>query len=401
MLSSIQARVFGLTWLSYASFYLTRKNLSVVKSQLEATNVSLEALATIDTAYMIAYALGQFISGTLGDAFGARRILSLGMLGSALCAWAFSLGEGAAIFGVAFGLQGLCQSTGWPNNIKAMTPFFSQEVRGRVMGLWCTCYQVGGLAGTALATALMVRYGWRSAFWVPALWVASVSLLLFFTLPSASGVSDDDSKAHEEEPQVSLRTLLKEPAVWSYGGSYFSLKLIRYSLLFWLPYYLVKALGYEESIAGFLSMSFEVGGIVGAVVTGWIADRYFAKSRVMLLAPMLLGLAVALVAYQWLGHLGPIVNVATMVLVGVLIVGPEALMTGAIPQDLGGHAGAGTAAGVINGLGSLGAILQGFVTVWVSATFGWSMLFYVFIGLSVLSAAALLPVVMAHSRATV
>ena len=40
--------MFALTWLSYASYYFTRKNLSVVKSRLYDTlHISTTALGTI------------------------------------------------------------------------------------------------------------------------------------------------------------------------------------------------------------------------------------------------------------------------------------------------------------------------------------------------------------------
>lgn len=38
--------------------------------------------------------------------------------------------------------------------------------------------------------------------------------------------------------------------ILNYGAAYFCLKLIRYSLLFWLPYYLSVALQYEKETAG-------------------------------------------------------------------------------------------------------------------------------------------------------
>ncbi len=49
---------------------------------------------------------------------------------------------------LAFAVNGLCQSTGWPGTVKAMQPFFKSRVRGRVLGLWATNYQAGGLVAT-------------------------------------------------------------------------------------------------------------------------------------------------------------------------------------------------------------------------------------------------------------
>ena len=71
---ALQVRTFALTWLSYSSYYFTRKNLSVCKSRLhDDLGLSMTALGSIDTLYLASYALGMFLSGTLGDRIGARR----------------------------------------------------------------------------------------------------------------------------------------------------------------------------------------------------------------------------------------------------------------------------------------------------------------------------------------
>src|SRR5687767_5979208 len=89
-LASYQVRAFALTWFSYAGYYLTRKPLSVVKARLQdEMGVSTYMLGFMETGYLAAYALGQFVSGLIGDRVGARRLLGVGMIGSAACAYAF------------------------------------------------------------------------------------------------------------------------------------------------------------------------------------------------------------------------------------------------------------------------------------------------------------------------
>ncbi|MEZ4267503.1 MAG: MFS transporter [Myxococcota bacterium] len=415
---SLQVRVFALTWLSYASFYLTRKDFSVVKGRLESDlDLTLAQLGMIDTLYLAAYAVGQFVSGSLGDRFGPRRILAVGMIGTATCAAAFGASSLFVPFLAAFAINGLFQSTGWSNNVAAMAPWFGRKVRGLVMGFWATNYQVGGLLATALAGWLLVHYGWRAAFFVPAAWVGGVGLLLFFFLVERPGDVGLPPVDHEERPPEiqpgpatsaaatpaaavdpdaparpsGMRRMLRSPTVWALGASYFCIKLIRYSLLFWLPYYLHKRLGYEEDVAAYLSTAFEAGGIVGVIAVGWVSDRFFSDNRARLIAPTLLALAVALAAYRIVGDWGMAANAISMAIVGFLLFGPDALLSGAAAQDIGGDDAAASAAGIINGLGSIGAILQGVVTATISAMYGWDALFYVFVLTATLAAVAVLP----------
>ena len=66
---------FALTWLTYASFYLARKSLAVVKVAVEEVprstlQITREQFGIIDSIYLGAYALGQFIGGSLTAFFG-------------------------------------------------------------------------------------------------------------------------------------------------------------------------------------------------------------------------------------------------------------------------------------------------------------------------------------------
>jgi sugar phosphate permease len=387
-----RGQVFALTWLAYASYYLCRKGFPVSKARLASEyHLSLGTLGAIDTGYLAAYALGLFASGLACDAIGSRRLLGCGMLLAAAATSLFGLGSTAAVFALAFTLNGLFQSTGWPGTVKAMTPWFSAGERGKVMGLWSTCYQVGGIAATALAAALLTHWGWRSSFFVPASLTAAVGVAVLVGLrQTPPGESLPAAARRGLRPQSASLRLLATPLVWNLGAAYFCLKLIRYSLLFWLPLYLVRQLHYAEGQAAYMSISFEVGGVVGAIAAGAISDRLVGR-RGPVLVLMSLGLAGAFALYSTVAALGAVPNFLGMALVGFMLFGPDALVSSTAAQDLGGVAAAGTAAGVINGVGSLGAIAQGVLTAYVAGHYGWPALFNVFMGLAVLSALILTP----------
>jgi sugar phosphate permease len=396
----LQARTFGLTWLSYASYYATRKNFSVVKSRLDTDlHVGVAALGAIDTAYLVAYAAGQFLNGALGDRFGAKRMIGFGMLASAAACCAFGLGSTSSLFLLAFGLNGLAQATGWPNNVKTMGAWFERRVRGRVMGIWSTNYQVGGLLATAAATALLVHHGWRSAFFVPSIWVALVGGIVLLALvekPADRGLSMEREPFVEPEPGSRpegspFGAMMRTPAVWILGTAYFGLKLIRYSLLFWLPFFLTRRLGYDEGSSGYMSTAFEAGGIAGCIAVGWLADRRFSANPIRLVVPVLAALAGALVLVRAAAPHGSAAIVGSLATVGFLLFGPDTLISGAAAQNLGRGRATASAAGIINGFGSVGAACQGMLTAYVSQRFGWDALFLVFVAVAAFSAIALVP----------
>src|SRR3954469_21131011 len=213
-----RARAFALTWVSYATYYFARKNFPVAKGTIQRQlGVSTAQLAVIDTGYLATYAVGQFAGGWLGDRIGSRRLVGLGMIASALLICAFGGSSTAFLFALFFGLNGFVQATGWPGNVKAMAAWYGPTERGAVMGFWSTCFQVGPLVATALATWLLAHFGWRTAFFGPAVWVALVGLLVLLFLQEGPQTSAEPPR--RAEVKGAARQALRNPVVWLLGAS--------------------------------------------------------------------------------------------------------------------------------------------------------------------------------------
>lgn len=392
------ALAFALTWLSYATYYLGRKSISVARTAIEGA-FGERALWGVETGYLAMYAVGQFLCGGIGDRTGARRLIGFGMLASAAACIGFGCSSLAALFLVAMMINGMAQSSGWPGNVKAMAEWVPSSQRGRTMGLWTTCYQVGGIAANFLAARLLKAYGWRGSFIGPGLILALVGVLILAFLrkgplapatsaPAGTAGADEELAAQKREAS---RRVLRSFTVWCYGASYFCIKLIRYSLLFWLPYYLEKILHYARDDAAYFSTSFEIGGVAGTIAIGLLSDRLKRVPRSVVAAASLVCLAGALFLFVQVGASSRLANFLAMAIVGAFLFGPDALISAAAAQDAGGPLAAAQAAGIINGLGSIGGILQESVTRGVSKAFGWDALFYVFVALALLSAVGLAP----------
>jgi sugar phosphate permease len=388
---------WSLTWLAYASYYFGRKGFSVVKSTLRQTlGVSERALGVIDTLYLAAYALGLFFSGYVGDRVGARRLIGYGLCVSAACCAAFGATRWAVGFGALFFVNGLAQSTGWPGTTRAMAEWTTPKNRGTVMAFWCTCYQVGSIVASDLAGYLLRHQGWRAAFFGPSLWMLGVALLVLLFLksrtdPAHAARSEQQLSVAVEAQRAAQRAALRNPVLWAYGSSYFFIKYVRYALLFWLPYYLSGTLGYSVDRAAYVSNAFEAGGIAGVILLGIFSDRVRGLSRAALSIFSLLGLGGALFACAGFTPHNLGFTIAALAAVGALLFGPDALLSGAAAQDAGGAAAAATATGLVNGVGSIGGMLEGVTLPAVSAHFGWQAMFPVLAVLALCAALALLP----------
>lgn len=382
-----------MSWLAYATYYAGRKGFSVSKKTLAGSyGLSEATLGAIDSGYLTTYAAGQFVSGWLGDRIGARLLVGAGLLGCAAASAAFGLGNSALAFGVAFAVQGAFQSTGWPGTTRAMSEWTTPERRGTTMAWWATCYQVGGFVATPFAAALLVARGWRAAFFVPGLVMGAVGLLVLAVLrrgPEAGPASS--TEAGRRELRAAQRRVVSSPLLWCYGLSYFSLKFVRYALLFWLPYYLSTARGLDTVSASWTSAAFEAGGVGGVIAIGMYSDRTSRWSRAGCAAWSIVLMGVALVTFRLIGPAPAWLLALSLAAIGAFLFGPDSLVSGAAAQDAGGPQAAAAATGFVNGVGSLGAIVQGLALPRISQRLGWDAVLTTLCLLAVVGVAALLP----------
>ena len=403
-----RGRVFFATWAAYAGFYLTRKSFAVAKigmSEDPAVLLTKAQMSAVDAAFLVAYAAGQFLWGVLGDRKGARRLVLLGIVGSILTAAAMGLSSAAVLFGVFFGLHGLFQSAGWAPLAKNISDWFGRRERGVIMGWWSTNYVVGGIVAAPLAGLSAELFSsWRFGFFGPAAGLGAVALLFLWLQrdrPSDVGLPEVEPSRTAPGPPAAGRArrgaswadiagVFKNRVVLLLGVVYFFLKPTRYAILFWGPLYIHETLGTGMAQSGLVSIAFDVGGPLGVLAGGYISDRVFGSRRMPASAISLFLLGSLLLFFGRLTAApSPLLIGGLFFLIGFLANLPESLVSGTAAVDFGGKVGASTAAGFVNGSGSLGAILGGALPGIIAKAWGWGALFST-LGVSVLLAGLLL-----------
>jgi AAHS family 3-hydroxyphenylpropionic acid transporter len=113
--------------------------------------------------------------------------------------------------------------------------------------------------------------------------------------------------------------------------SFFGTLLILYLLVNWLPLLLIAA-GYKRADAALLSIIFNVGGGVGAIILGSLMDR---GARGRLIVAAYIGMAAALMAFSMTLRGGAVawsVVAAVAFAVGFFVIGGQLVLYGIAPN---------------------------------------------------------------------
>ncbi|WP_406347619.1 MFS transporter [Streptomyces sp. NBC_00144] len=435
LLRSARARrwrrqIFAITWLAYVGFYFVRQAFSVAKLGIlddPSVNTVLteHVLGIIDAVYLAAYAAGQFLWGMWADRFGPRVVVIGGMAGAIAAACLMGLNSALLVFGGAMVIQGLSQSAGWAPLCKNMGNFFAVGERGRVLGVWSTNYAFGGLVAPPFLgwIAYSVLDSWRAAFLAGAATLAVV-LLLFVLLQRNSPrdvglpdptdptdptdpveIAEPTNPAEPTEPSLSpgpgagseprrsavglYRETLRDRMVLTLGLCYFLLKPARYAILLWGPVIVSHRLPEINKVgATLIPIAFGVTGVLAPILVGWVSDRLFRSRRVPACVLALGVLTAALALFMPLTAAGSVgVMIAVLAVIGLAVYAADAMISCVAAVDFGSAKGAGTAAGLVNGCGSVGAILGGLLPGFLSG----GVLFTGFAGAALLAGLLMLP----------
>ena len=181
---------------------------------------------------------------------------------------------------------------------------------------------------------------------------------------------------------------------------YFFLKPTRYAILFSAPLIVKHKLeqgGIDSSAAeaGILGGMFELAGLIGVFAGGIASDYLFRTRRVPICVIALILLSGFLLVFPHLPATRFAIG-AGFFLIGFLLFIPDSLVSGTAAIDFGTKKGASTAAGVINGCGSIGAIIGGTMPGWIEQFVGkgedvWGYVFGGLAGTLLIAAMLLLP----------
>ncbi|GGH61701.1 MFS transporter [Comamonas phosphati] len=263
------------------------------------------SLTPVQAGALGSYALfgmmfGAFIFGPLADRIGRKKGVAISFVVFTLSTFMSGFATTPTEFGLYRFIAGLGCGGLMPNAVALMNEYAPKRLRSTLVAVMFSGYSLGGVLCAGMGIYMLPRFGWQSMFLVTAVPLVLLPFILL-KLPESVGFllrHGQDGKAREmlgkvaPEMRLAVDARLVQADVKGAGVpmldlfrqeratgtfmiwmSFFSCLLMVYALGSWLPKLMANA-GYSlgSSLSFLLMLNF--GGVVGAIVGGWLGDRF-------------------------------------------------------------------------------------------------------------------------------
>jgi AAHS family 4-hydroxybenzoate transporter-like MFS transporter len=339
------------------------------------------AFGSVFAAGLIGSALGSLALAPLADRTGRKRVIvgstiAIGLF-TTLCTSAHSL---HALELLRF-LTGLGLGAALPNALALISEYAPERKRTSVVAITFCGLPIGAALGAVVATQLAPRSGWQSVFITGGLATLILCPVLQRLLPESLAylvLREPRSPrtlailGQLKLPAPAVELVARQPAdsapgfaslfrdgravvTITYGSLAFFTLLTLYLLNNWLPT-LIHAMGFQLSQASWATAGFQLGGILGAVSLGILADR-FDPVRVVVIAYAAAAIVIVAIAFAS----GPSSIALAACAAGFTVVGAQSC-NNAMVATLYPTSSRGTALGLNLTIGRIGSIIGPSVT---------------------------------------
>ncbi|HEU5080254.1 MAG TPA: MFS transporter [Opitutaceae bacterium] len=340
--------------------YFDRQTVSVLKTTLKGEfGMTDSQYSWIIGAFLGPYIFSYFLSGRVVDRWGSRMSLmlfvALWSLATVLCGFAGSLVQLA----MARALLGIAEPGCFPAAQRAIVSWFPSERRGFALSLLQPATALGAMAAPPAVALLTETWSWHAAFLAPGI---LGFIWIFFWLPAdrqPQPRATAGAVASREAP-VPLRELFRDSRLWAVIGARLISDPLWYFFLFWLPGYLQEKMHLSLSEVGRVTWIPSLVAAVVGVLLARYSDALIARgklnpiqSRVFVLKLVAFGSPLCLC----ITSIDNVTLALTVISAVWCVCQVWFFYTSALLAEIFPVNAAGSALGIVGGMGALGGLL--------------------------------------------
>jgi OPA family sugar phosphate sensor protein UhpC-like MFS transporter len=385
-------RVFALLMISYTMFFLVRQNFALaVPFMQHSLDIDKTQIGTIMSVSLLIFSIGKFVCGFFTHWLSPKKFLAFGLVGSSVTNILVAQNTSPSGLLVLWSFNALFQCFAWPQCIRLMSDWCSQQQIATRWSLISLAYQFGSVVVFSCFTFLIEWYGWEASFFVPGvIGVFAGFLLLALPLESPTelglvaretrfGLKSEktvvSASAEQGEFWLIAKEVLCNRFIWLISFATFFSYVVKTGFSFWAPSYLNEVNQLSATMIGTYMLGFEGAGAVGGLASGWLSDNVFKGKRGPVAVLYFAGIFIFLIGLFLMPNEYPFGNALLLAGLGFTITGPQ-IMAGTASFDFSSKRAAMAAngfTGLFAGLGS--AIISGSAIGFLAQYYGWACVF--------------------------
>ncbi len=368
--------------IGYALFYVVRQNFSyTVPSLCNELSITKGEIGRIMSIGAILYGTGRFLFGLVGDKYSARYVMAIGLAGSGIMNIFLGFSSWFPAIVLFFSLNQCFQSMGSPPCAKMLANWFGKSELGSKWGIWNTALHIGGAFAGILSPWLLERFGWRYVFYVPGIIAIAISILIFNRLrdtPTSMGLPSIDEIEGTVQKVTHNALSFKETAkliitskvVWVMGFANFFIYINRMTFINWGPTLLQEGRGSSPFLSGHQMALFDLAGILGTVLAGYISDKIAKNGRVATATFCMTGAIIMNGLFYYIPRNSIVLTFICMMGLGALMTAPIVLINAFLSETVNKKTVA-TAVGFVGTMGYVGTAVAGIGIAYIAENFSW------------------------------
>ena len=336
---------------------------------------SKNALALITSFFMIAYAVGQTVTGKMMDAIGTRVGFVVAIVGWSISIALHAFARSLTSFSIFRAMLGISEAGNWPGATKSNAEWFPAKERAIAQGIFGAGASLGAVVAAPVIAGLFLAFGWRVTFVGIAvlgiLWIIPWLIMNKSTPEKHPWItkeeqdhildkSNEKSTAQTEVKVYTWKELLQFKNTWAIISSRFFIDPIWWMFLTWLPTFLKEQFGFDIKQVGSFSwvpyLFAAIGGLLGGFYSSALINRGMnatkaRKNAITIGCVIMLAALIGVVYY--LDVLKDQVNLA-IVLISATLFGFQFLINNL--QTLPSDYFSGRNVGTVSGMGGTAAV---------------------------------------------
>jgi MFS transporter, Spinster family, sphingosine-1-phosphate transporter len=264
----------ALNLLNYADRNVLFAVQPLVQAEFHLTKVQIGYLTS---AFLLCYMCAAPFVGPLADRYSRKLIIGLGAIFWSGLTLLTAVTHNYTELLVRHTLVGIGEATFVTIAPTFVADLFSEDRRGRILGVFYLAIPVGSAAGYLLGGNLAPHFGWRFPFYIAAAPGFVLAILVLFLKEPPRGQFDSLQTTPERDTVVGL---IRNPAFLTatLGMAFMTFSLG--GIQVWMPQFLYSERHYSLESANFMfGIIIVVDGIVASLVGGWLGDYLLPRMK--------------------------------------------------------------------------------------------------------------------------